>query len=672
MAEHIAMRHHQRISRAAGTVVILLAIIFVLAGVATSCKSPTDSGTPADTTPPTVAIFSTTANPTGTSPIDVSIVFSEVVTGFDEADLTLSPNAAASNFTPSGDSDTFEVELTPSVLGETVTLDIAGGACTDAAGNPNTAATQFSRFYTDRPIPSISSTLSSATNASPIPITIAFSKAVENFDSMDFTLTNCTISAPSPIDGGYVWNAELTPAGEGAVEATVPDGVCDEAGASTVTNVASNTFSITYDITAPDILTLTSSAPDPTNTPYTIDITFSEAIDPATFTGADIAFSVGTGSASDPTTSDYVHWSSTVTPSSQGTVTVTIDAATVKDLAGNDNTAAADSVSRTWDTVQPGVTSITSTGTSATTGRYPIPCTVLFSEAVDPASFAESDITVGGTAAGGQVQAGSLTTSDNTTWTFKLIYTGAGTLTATIDAGKVSDAAGNTNTAPVTPLSLTTITALTFHAAVSARGATSSLSLSMNAGNKNPIALIGVTVENTAAIDITSVTYAGTSATLIGSKIKYDNGADYWIVTALYYVLPPTGNKTVQVTFTGAPLEAKLGCVVLENADQISPILALQTQDIAGPTGTDYVLSTDITSNYYYSMLVDMFGGSDATAATPGAGQTQRWAELTTNTCGASSTEALTTPGATTVGWALSLSQAIRLQHVVVEVKIVQ
>jgi hypothetical protein len=90
-----------------------------MAGVATSCKQPSDSGLTADTTSPTVSIFSSTVDPTGESPIDVSIVFSEVVTGFDATDLTLA-NATASNFA-TGDNTTFTVDLTPDAAELTVT-----------------------------------------------------------------------------------------------------------------------------------------------------------------------------------------------------------------------------------------------------------------------------------------------------------------------------------------------------------------------------------------------------------------------------------------------------------------------------------------------------------------------------------------------------------------------
>ncbi len=136
---------------------------------------------------------------------------------------------------------------------------------------------------------------------------------------------------------------------------------------------------------------------------------------------------------------------------------------------------------------------------------------------------------------------------------------------------------------------------------------------------------------------------------------------------------PPSTNHTVTALFNAVPAEGKVGCVALSNADPTSPIGTVQTQDIEGPTGASYVLSTSITSTYAYSMLVDVFGGSDpAGGATQAAGQTSRWERLITNSCAGSSTKPLTTPGDTTDGWTINNSQVTRLQHAVAEIKIAQ
>lgn len=96
-----------------------------------------------DTTSPTVSMSSAAADPANTSPISVTVTFSESVTGFSSADV-IAVNGVVSNFSGSGASYTFD--LTPSGDG-LVTADIGAGAAQDAASNPNTAAAQFSRTY---------------------------------------------------------------------------------------------------------------------------------------------------------------------------------------------------------------------------------------------------------------------------------------------------------------------------------------------------------------------------------------------------------------------------------------------------------------------------------------------------------------------------------------------
>ena len=88
---------------------------------------------------------SAASDPTNTSPIAVTVQFSETVTGFVAGDIIPS-NGTVSNFT-AVDGDTYTFDLTPSAQGP-VTADIGAGAASDLAGNGNTIAAQFQRTYT--------------------------------------------------------------------------------------------------------------------------------------------------------------------------------------------------------------------------------------------------------------------------------------------------------------------------------------------------------------------------------------------------------------------------------------------------------------------------------------------------------------------------------------------
>lgn len=97
-----------------------------------------------DATAPTCVLTSAATEPVSAA-FDVTVTFSETVTGFDEAvDVTVG-NGTAGDPVDSGDGIVYTVTITPTANG-TVTVDVAAGVCTDAAGNENTAATQLSRL----------------------------------------------------------------------------------------------------------------------------------------------------------------------------------------------------------------------------------------------------------------------------------------------------------------------------------------------------------------------------------------------------------------------------------------------------------------------------------------------------------------------------------------------
>ena len=115
-----------------------------------------------DITSPTMTIASTTSGVTdGSTTNDASIALtftsSEATNDFEVGDITVS-NGAISAFA-STNSTVYTATFTPSGSGA-CTIDVAGSTFTDAAGNGNTAATQFNWTYappTDSTGPSISS-----------------------------------------------------------------------------------------------------------------------------------------------------------------------------------------------------------------------------------------------------------------------------------------------------------------------------------------------------------------------------------------------------------------------------------------------------------------------------------------------------------------------------------
>src|SRR5207244_1805463 len=104
-----------------------------------------------DTTPPTVTINQAAgqADPTNSSPINFTAVFSEPVSGFSGAGVTLSGTAGGTKTaTVSGGPSAYNVAVSGMTTSGTVIASIPAGVAQDAAGNPNTASTSTDNSVT--------------------------------------------------------------------------------------------------------------------------------------------------------------------------------------------------------------------------------------------------------------------------------------------------------------------------------------------------------------------------------------------------------------------------------------------------------------------------------------------------------------------------------------------
>jgi hypothetical protein len=113
--------------------------------VSTNANDPSAAltGTGGDTTPPTVSLTSAAPEPTDTSPIPVTVTFSESVTGFVAGDVSVT-NGSVANLAGSGADYTFD--LVPTAAGQ-VTASVPADSATDGGGNGNTASNTLSRTY---------------------------------------------------------------------------------------------------------------------------------------------------------------------------------------------------------------------------------------------------------------------------------------------------------------------------------------------------------------------------------------------------------------------------------------------------------------------------------------------------------------------------------------------
>src|SRR5439155_992089 len=160
------------------------------AGNWNTASTSTDNTVIFDTVPPAVTINQAPGQtePTNTSPINVTVVFSEPVSNFASSDVTITGTAGGTKtVTVTGGPTTYNVAVSGMTSG-TVIATIVAGMANDAAGNGNTASTSTDNtvtFDTVPPTVAINQAAGQAdpTNASPINFTIVFSEPVSGFTS---------------------------------------------------------------------------------------------------------------------------------------------------------------------------------------------------------------------------------------------------------------------------------------------------------------------------------------------------------------------------------------------------------------------------------------------------------------------------------------------------------
>ena len=263
-----------------------------------------------DTTAPTVTINQAggQADPTSASPINFTVVFSEAVTGFTAADVTLAGTAGGTLVgTVSGTGPTYTVAVSGMTTSGTVIASIAAGRAQDAAGNPNTASTSSDNTVTyiaaDVTGPTVTinqKTTAPAqadpTSASPINFTVVFSEAVTDFAAGDVTLGGTAGATTATVTGsGTTYNVAVSGMTQsGTVIASIPAGRAHDADGNPNTASTSTDNTVTYDVTAPTVtINQAGGQADPTSaSPINFTVVFSEAV--TGFATGDVTFTGST------------------------------------------------------------------------------------------------------------------------------------------------------------------------------------------------------------------------------------------------------------------------------------------------------------------------------------------------------------------------------------------
>jgi hypothetical protein len=395
-----------------------------------------------DTQRPTATIvMSDTALKIGDTSL-VTITFSEAVSGFTNADLTIA-NGTLTNVSSADGGITWTATFTPnaSITDATnlITLDNTGVA--DLAGNAGSGTTDSANYVVDTVRPTatiiVADTNLAAGEASVV--TITFSEAVSGFTAADLTVANGTLTGLSSSDGGITWTATLTPT------TSVTDttnlitldntGVNDLSGNAGTGSTNSNNYAI--DTVRPTATIVVADTALKIGETSLVTITFSEAV--SGFTNADLSIANGTLSAVS-SADGGITWTATFTPTSSitdATNLITLNNTGVADLAGNAGSGTTDSNNYAVDTVRPTAT-VVFTQSTLKIGDTSL-VTITFSEAVS--GFTNADLTI----ANGSLTAVS-SADGGITWT--ATFTPSANITdatnlVTLDNTGVADLAGN-------------------------------------------------------------------------------------------------------------------------------------------------------------------------------------------------------------------------------------
>ena len=314
-----------------------------------------------------------------------------------------------------GNSPSLDFETTPSY---TLTLTVSDGMATSS---PETVTISINDIDEIAPTVSISSSESTPTNAETIPITITFSEDVTGFVEGDVVVTG---GAKSNFSGsGSVYTVDVTPTTDGPVTVDIAAVVAQDAAGND--NTVAAQFSIVSDRTRPTTLIGSAENLSAINSddPFTIKIAFDDDVNDFELSDINI-----TNATADNFTSLGVEFivntlieqfSVDITPDgTEQDITINISENVAQDLAGNDNTAAAQ-YSIQYDVTAPSLV-ITSSETSPSNAET-IPITITFSEAVS--GFAISDLSITNCTLANAEE------SDSTIFTMEMMPTADGTIT---------------------------------------------------------------------------------------------------------------------------------------------------------------------------------------------------------------------------------------------------
>jgi hypothetical protein len=365
-----------------------------------------------DTVRPTLssATFSDTKLKIGDS-ATVTFTFSEAVSGFTSADLTV-PNGSVTEPQTANGGLTWTATFIPTAdvenLTNVITVDMTGvnDQRLSSDSNTGTGTANSSNYEID----TIRPTLSSATFSDDqlkigdtATVTFTFSEAVDGLTSSDLTVPNGAVTEPVTGDSGLTWTATFTPSADTEdLENLIVVNMTGVNDKKLVTDSntgisAANSSNYAIDTVRPTLVSATFSDDQlKVDDTAIVTFTFSEAV--SGFTSADLT--VPNASVTEPVTGDSgLTWTLTLTPDASvenlfNVIAVNMAGVNDKRLTGDSNTGTGSINSSNYaiDTIRPTLVSATFDDSELKVGDTAT-VTLTFSEAVS--GLSNADLTVG-------------------------------------------------------------------------------------------------------------------------------------------------------------------------------------------------------------------------------------------------------------------------------------
>ncbi len=327
----------------AADVVVEVAANAATDGLNTGPESAVSATATWDATAPSVKIGGVPARINATSVLTAAFEFSEPVTGFVTADVTVT-GGTKGQFSGSGAS--YALEVTPDGSADVV-VTVAEDAATGGLGNTGPANAVSATAEWDATAPTVAIGVPAKINSTgAFTATFEFSEDVTDFVTGDVTVTGGTKGDFA--GGGSSYTLVVTPSGSVDVTVEVAANAATDGLNTGPTSVVSATAE--WDATAP---TVAIGVPAKINSTGAFTATFEFSEDVTDFVTGDVTVTGGTKGDFAGGGSSYTL---VVTPSGSKDVVVTVEARSATDGGGNTGPAHRESATSRWDATAPTVT----------------------------------------------------------------------------------------------------------------------------------------------------------------------------------------------------------------------------------------------------------------------------------------------------------------------------